>query len=83
MVRGSWSRRLSRCSELDGRKALAISAWRLNYLIRLRNKKEAPTPFRGKVEAKVYAPFGRMGDDPRPLPCQAQTYLTASRFLAK
>jgi hypothetical protein len=35
-VRGSWSRR---CSELDGRKALAISACRLNYLIRVPTKK--------------------------------------------
>jgi hypothetical protein len=63
-VRGSWSRRLSRCSELDGRKALAISAWRLNYLIRVPTKKR---PRRSSGSGPKFASFGRMGDDPRPL----------------
>jgi hypothetical protein len=64
-VRGSWSRR---CSELDGRKALAISACRLNYLIRVPTKKR---PRRSSGSGPKFASFGRMGDDPRPLMSEA------------
>jgi hypothetical protein len=47
----------------------AISAWRLNYLIRVRHEKEASTF--GESRPK-FASFGRMGDDPRPLMSDAR-----------
>jgi hypothetical protein len=64
-ARAQWSSRFGR----------AVGAWRSDHLIRIRHKKEAPTPFRGMSRPK-FASVGRMGDDTSTAwQCQTQAQL--------